>query len=305
MAPSRIVVGYDGSESSRVALTWALDDARWRGVPVLIAHVLEPALRSWISDPPGAASCEDMSRDAAERHAQRLVSAAEHECRREVPGVGIESLILQGSPAAALLDQLGDAEMVVVGSRGLGAFTELLLGSTVVQLVSHAPCPVVVVRSLAYRAPGPEAGRVVVGVDVFRPTDETLAFAFEEASLRGVGLTAIHACQAPFVETRVDTLLAPWRRTYPEVDVRQQAVRGEPVTALVDASIGAALVVVGSRGAGGFRGLLRGSVSHSGVHHAQSAVALVRHPAWPDDRLERTRWEREVSSTLTPGASKG
>jgi nucleotide-binding universal stress UspA family protein len=187
--------------------------------------------------------------------------------------------------------------MVVVGSRGLAGFTELLVGSTVVQLVSHAPCPVVVVRSLPYLTPGDEAGRVIVGVDGSPSSDETLAFAFEEASLRGQGLTAVHAWHVPFMEvpsrgdvydvelaagveaesrSHVAGALAPWRDKYPDVDVRQLVVHGDPVQTIVEASTGAALTVVGSRGRGGFRNLLLGSVSHGVVHHARSAVAVVR-----------------------------
>ncbi len=292
MTTKRIVVGYDGSESSRVALTWALREARSRAIPVLIVHALNPVAGT-------LAGLGTYARFSADRRAaaERMLLAAVHESRREVPGVELESRVVEGPTVPALLEELAGAELAVVGSRGLGGFTELLVGSVAVQLVTYAPCPVVVVRSLDYAAPGPEAGRVVVAVDGSTPSSEAVGFAFEEASLRGVGLTAMHVWEAPFFELPargpapensfmdeveqaelrlLSEALAGWREKYPDVEVRQRLVHGEPAQAVAEASPGAELVVVGSRGRGGFRALLLGSVSHAVLHHARCAVAVVR-----------------------------
>jgi nucleotide-binding universal stress UspA family protein len=294
MSEQRIVVGYDGSESSRVALTWALAEAAARRAPVVAMHVLDVTAAPWaVGSARTARPSEEMRAEG-----ERLLLAALHESRREAPDVALETRLLEGPTAGVLLEQLADAQMVLVGSGGLGEIADLFAGSTDVKLVSHASCPVVVVRSLEYQEPGPEAGRIVVGVDGAARSGDVLAFAFEEASVRGTGLTAVHAWQEPFPEIHghgshpgdwpvdvIDTeahetlagLLEPWEEKMPEVDVRTRVVHGEPARQLVAASPGAALVVVGSRGRRGFATLLLGSVGHSVVHHAQAPVALVRH----------------------------
>ena len=172
--------------------------------------------------------------------------------------------------------------MIVVGSRGLGGFSGLLLGSVGVQLAAHAGCPVVVVRRDG-RADGPEAGRVVVGVDGSHDADRAMRFAFEQASFRGVGLTAVHTYIWPDSTGPGDMLplvydeddlrdderrllaesVAGWTDKFPDVDVRRSVVRGTAAGVLTHLSHGAELLVVGSRGRGGFTGLLLGSVSQA------------------------------------------
>jgi nucleotide-binding universal stress UspA family protein len=293
MSTKQLVVGFDGSESSRLALTWAMQDARTRGLPVLLAH----ALYSAVGPVEGFVTSAEAGPEALLVAAHEMVTAAEHEARREVPGVELSSRIVTGPPVQALLGLLGSAELLVVGSRGLGSFKELLLGSTSLELAAGASCPVVVVRSTGYTEPGPQAGRVVVGVDGSTGSARALALAFEEASLRGIGLSAVCAWQVPNYEAygwassvtdqsmvsvyereahrSLSESLAGWQEKYPDVDVRPVLVRSEPVAALVNASLGAEAVVLGSRGLGGFRSLLLGSVTHGVLHHARCAVAVV------------------------------
>jgi nucleotide-binding universal stress UspA family protein len=294
MNARQIVVGFDGSESSRLALTWAMRAAKARRLPVLLAHVGVAGIASV-----GAShTLSEGTHDALMQAEQAMLTAATHEARRETPGVEVTSTIVTGIPVDALLGVLTDAELVVVGSRGLGAFTELLVGSTSLQLATYAPCPVVVVRSSEYVPPGAEAGRVVVGVDGSSGSAQALEFAFQEASLRGCGLTAVYAWEVPSVEAygwlRVPPpenilpvyerdarrvlaeSLAGWTEKFPDVDVHRLAVHAAPVAALVAASAGAEVVVVGSRGMGGFRSLLIGSVGHGVLHHAHCPVAVVR-----------------------------
>lgn len=189
--------------------------------------------------------------------------------------------------------------MLVVGSRGLGGLTRLLLGSTGIQVATHSLRPVVVVRPPdAAGSAGPEAGRVVVGVDSSRSSEAAVAFAFEQAARHGLGLTALLALDMPYLDVpgRVDSIpetvlaaeheaartwlgesLAGWRENYPDIDVRARTQPGQAARVLLDASSGAHLLVVGSRGRGGFGSLLLGSVSHAVLHHAHRPVAVV-HP---------------------------
>ena len=204
----------------------------------------------------------------------------------------------RGQAAAALVEVSARADTVVVGSRGRGSVGAAVAGSTSLQVAAHASCPVVVVRTLSTATP--TLSRVVVGVDGSPVSSEAIGYAFAQASQREVGLTVVHAWDVEFVEGAIAVAstsdlwkrlgdeeraltaesVAGWAEKYPDVDVRTHVVRGHPVDVLVSESEGAELVVVGSRGRGGFSGLLMGSVSHGVLHRAQSPVAVVRpHPA--------------------------
>jgi nucleotide-binding universal stress UspA family protein len=281
MATGRIVVGYDGSYSGRVALAWGARAAQSRHAPLLVAHVgypPAPAIASFVTlmDPspePLLEADEDLLDDAARR------------VRLEVPELEVGTAAVHGPVVARLLELLADAQLGVVGCRGLGTLAEKLVGSTSLKLAVHAPCPLVVVRSSYYCEPGQDAGRVVIGVDGSSNADAAVAFAFDEAQLRGCGVTAVYAWDAPVGdgygrERQASRMLSwwldGWSDKYPEVDVRQRLVRDTPAASLVAASAGAELVVVGAHGSGGRRSLLLGSVTHAVLHGTHSAVAVVR-----------------------------
>ena len=196
MTTPHIVVGFDGSESSRAALTYALRAAGKRDWAVHIAHVGIAGISAVGAVPIDAAGSHDELM-ASER---KMVRAIVEEARAEAPTVEVTSQILSGRPAKALIEAAEGAEMVVVGSRGLGTFTGLAVGSTSQQLASYAPCPVVVVRPTGHLPLGPEAGRVVVGVDGSTGSAKAIEFAFEEAAARQCGLTAVYAWQVPSFE---------------------------------------------------------------------------------------------------------
>jgi nucleotide-binding universal stress UspA family protein len=275
-----IVVGYDGSASSTKALEWAVAEARSRRTPLRIVHALaSPAVAIT-----GFGIYEPLDSELVAKVGEQTLASAVERVQEIAPELAVDTRLIAGAPAKGLLDNLDNAELVV--------------GSTAVALATHARCPVIVLRdAVAGPADTLEAGRVVVGVDGSELSRDALAFAFEEASLRGAGLTALHAWEVPFFDVRghggpevpdamrefqgeemrlLSESLAGWREKYPDVDVRQTLVHQEPVKALVDSSPGAALVVVGSRGRGGFRSMLLGSVSHALVHHARCPVAVVR-----------------------------
>jgi nucleotide-binding universal stress UspA family protein len=225
------------------------------------------------------------------------VAAAAVAAAGVVPGLAVEQEVVTGFPVPVLSAEATRARLVVLGDRGLGGFTGLLVGSVAVALSAHAPCPVVVVRGPTPGAPPPLEGPVVVGIDGSPTSEAALAFAFEAADLRGVPLLAVHTWTDYQIESTMVAVLegdaidadehrllaerlAGWGEKYPDVRVQRLVTRYRPARTLLEQSAHAQLVVVGSRGRGGFAGMLLGSVSHAMLHHAGCPVAVVR-PAAP------------------------
>jgi nucleotide-binding universal stress UspA family protein len=224
--------------------------------------------------------------------ADALLADAAEQARAAHPGLEVTSDLVVAAPAPVLVGLSREAALVVVGCRGLGSFAGMLLGSVGTQVSAHARCPVVVVRGET--ADAADRGQVVVGVDGSACAQVALGFAFEEAALRGSGLTVLHAWTPPAMPGRdrrvrdteasaiesvgerlLAVALAEWEGKYPGVTVRRQVVHTTPAKALVATSAGAELVVVGSRGRGGFAGLRLGSTSQTVLHHAACPVAVV------------------------------
>lgn len=289
---SEVVVGVDGSPESMTAVEWAALDAARRHRRLHVVHAY-----AWpVVYPPLGAQQTPALRKAIREAAERVVDAAVARAGQAAAGVPVTTTLAVEPAATALLHAAQHADSVVVGSRGLGGFTGLLLGSVGVQLAAHAPCPAVVVRRAGEDSPGPEAGRVVVGLDGSHEADRAMRYALEQASFRGVGLTAVHTYMwpdttgpgdmMPLVYDRADLRdderralaesVAGWADKFPDVEVRQSTVRGGAAGVLTRLSHGAELLVVGSRGRGGFTGLLLGSVSQAVIHHAGCPVAVVR-----------------------------
>jgi nucleotide-binding universal stress UspA family protein len=299
MSGHPILVGYDGSDHARAALRWAVDVAQRRNAPVHIVFAIDwPSVVPPMSYTPGWPD-EQMRRDA-----EGVVAEAAAEAHRIAPQLTVRSTVADGPAAAALWSRTAEARMVVLGHRGIGGFSGLLLGSVGVAVSAHAHCPVVVVRGEA--PPEGTHQPVAVGVDESPQAHLAIGFAFEEAASRGVGLVAVRAWEPPQLPwhsvTRplvldVDELeaaerhllteaLAGWRDKYPAVPVSTRLIPSGAVPALIAVSHDAQLVVVGSRGRGGFAGLLLGSVSQQLLHHAYCPVAVVREAAGPAGSAE-------------------
>jgi nucleotide-binding universal stress UspA family protein len=190
-----------------------------------------------------------------------------------------------GRAARVLCQHSGDADMVVVGQRGRGGLPGSLLGSTGQQVCAHARGRVVVVRGHWHPAAGYVPGPVVVGADGSDGSRAAIAFAAEEAMLREVPLLALCALAdspgslggAGRMQEAFDQDIARWEKEYPELTILRQVTFSQPRTALLDATSGAQLLVVGSRGRGGLAGMLLGSVSQAMLHHARCPVGVV-HP---------------------------
>jgi nucleotide-binding universal stress UspA family protein len=209
--------------------------------------------------------------------------------QREHPGLRVETEVTIGNPTTVLVDESRGASLVVLGSRGLGGFTGLLVGSVSTQVATHARAPVMVVRGAhrddPHAPPAPGEGPVVVGVDGSSRSAAAVEFALAEAAARGQPLVAVHVWEVPRrseQEARgvAEEATAGAAGRYPQVRVEHRTVDAvNAARALLDVGeeVGASLVVVGSRGRGGFSGLLLGSVSQAVLGHAHRTVAVV-HP---------------------------
>ncbi|WP_214414451.1 universal stress protein [Sphaerisporangium fuscum] len=281
----RIVAGVDGSESAAAALEWAADDAARRGRALRIVHVREP----WAQRFPFH-RVEGFD-DALNEYCEGVLAKAAEQARERAPGLPVTTELLTGTVVELLRQEADGAEALVLGSRGMGGFTGMVLGSVGLGVAGHARGPVVVMRGDAPRTPH---GEVVVGVDGSAQSEAALRYAFEQAASRRSRVHALYAwtmaAYSPLAIGYADAMrdvleaevravkqwLAPWREKYPDVPLAESDVCGHPVPALVEASRSADLVVVGSRGLGGFGSALLGSVSHGVLHHAHCPVAVVR-----------------------------
>jgi len=286
MQRTDIVVGYDGSASSRAALRYAVSQARLRNAPVRVLAVFD---YNWRGARFGGA--EELELTVRQR-IQKMVDEAVTEMRMAAPGVNISGTAQLGSPGPALLAASRTAAVVVVGSRGHGGFGGLMLGSVGQHVATHAQCPVIVVRGKVDTAEGP----VVVGADASEHGDHTLGVAFEEADRRKAPLIAIRAYALPvpygvmamstmpydpdeLKRTEAEALansVRPWREKYPDVEVETLVAQASAGRVLVDVSSSAGLVVVGSHGHGVIAGTLLGSISLQVLHHADCPVLVVR-----------------------------
>ncbi|MFF5209667.1 universal stress protein [Streptosporangium sp. NPDC000396] len=277
------VVGADDSPSSRAAVEWAADDAMRRGCALRIVHVCEDlGYDIPLQTPPGF-------RDSVSEYCQGVLDAAADLVRDRAPGLEVEISLETGRVVEVLRREAEDAEQLVVGGRGRGGFTGLLLGSVPLRLAGHVPVPVVVVKGALEQ----EHGEVVVGVEGSAHSAVVLRYAFEEAARREARLHAVYAWEMPVLgpyapvytplveeisvtgKRVVEEALASWQEKYPQVEVEKTAICEHPVVALRDASESADLVVVGSRGLGALSAAVLGSVSHGVLHHARCPVAVV------------------------------
>ena len=285
---TEVVVGVDGSAPSRAALRWAAAEAGRRALPLRIRlayHWRVPGTRF--------ASSAQLER-AAQELAELTVHDAVAEATAASPGLAVSGEVVLGDASWVLMSVLHPTALAVVGSHGHNDVSATLLGSVGLQLATCAPCPVMVVRGRSNAITGP----VLVGVDGSPAAERALGVAFEQAASRGSDLLVVRAFRPPeppwldsvrrayyrpgAVE---DQLLAdlhhsvePWHGTFPRVRAECRVVVGRPGAVLVDRSRHAALVVVGSRGHGGFAGLLLGSVSHHLLHRGECTVLVVPEP---------------------------
>jgi nucleotide-binding universal stress UspA family protein len=283
---SPVVVGVDGSPESRVAIDLGIREAGLHRRPLRLIHAFVwPTLGVFVGPSP-----EGPPEGGLANEADRLVRDAVARACQAAPDLEISGEVITGAAAPVLLDQARHAAMIVLGSRGLGGFAGLLLGSVAIQVAAHAPSPVLVARGELI-----ESGPVVVGVDGSEVSRHAIEFALTEARARGTDMLAVTSwwrvpdsreVELPLVYDTDDVRqanqrfladeMAEYRRRFGDVTVREEVRHGRAADQLVAVSKGAQLIVVGARGRGGFTGLLLGSVSQALLHHAHCPVAVVR-----------------------------
>jgi nucleotide-binding universal stress UspA family protein len=281
-----IIAGVDGSPQSLSAAETAAREAGVRGRPLRVVHgFIWPYMRV-----PLGPSELGPATGGLRHEAERIVSEAVDRARAAAPGVDVTGEVVTGSAAQALISRSAGAVMIVVGDRGLGAFTGLLAGSVAVHVAAHAACPVMVVRGRAQ-----PSGPILLACDGSPAGEPAVGFAFQEAALRDVELEALHVWRGPAPAEAGDILfpvydealvqseeervlaeaLAGWHEKYPDVPVHRRVVHGPVRRTVIEATEHSQLAIVGSRGSGGFAGLLLGSVSQAVLHHAACPLVVV------------------------------
>jgi nucleotide-binding universal stress UspA family protein len=291
--PRRIVVGVDGSTPSHTALRWAAREAALRKVPLTLVHVLPVGLFRWGYGYATEPLVQDFTK-LQEEEGQRILADATRVVRETTADnspVEIHTELMFSSPVPTLIDLSKDADMMVVGCRGHGAWGRAVLGSVSTGLVHHAHCPVAVIHDEPSQLPD-VAAPVVVGIDGSPASELATAIAFDEAALRAVELVAMHSWADfswPAYEGRtcwfdlraeaeeiLAERLAGWTERYPNVSVRRVVTPDEASRHLVEEAESAQLLVVGSHGRGGFAGMMLGSVSTAVVHASHTPVIVAR-----------------------------
>ena len=289
MATKPVIVGVDGSEQSLLAVEWAALEARRHSSPLRIVSAPDvmPRMHAYHASPAEIAA-------ALRGISARALDAAITRSEEVAPGLAVDTRLLSGPPAVAVAESGSDASMLVVGARGAGGFAAMMLGSVSRYVATWAPCPVVVVReetTAVHR-------EIAVGIRDPEDVTGTLAFAFEEAALRGADLVAVHTwywlpvtsqASGPAGALRppdpaqisaeagrhLAAALEQWHGKYPEVRVRQDVVRGHPARVLASYSARADLVVIGRHGHPAGPGPGIGSIQHAVLDHAHGPVAVV------------------------------
>jgi nucleotide-binding universal stress UspA family protein len=280
-SPSReaVVVGVDHKTSSGPAVDAGVAQARLSHRPLHLVYATGVGLVTWSPE------YLDEQGEFMKKVRDRIASSA--------PDVEVTYAVHVADPSALLVQESESASLVVMGSAGLGQARDVLRGAATPKVLAHAHCPVMVTP---HSGGGDPAGPIVVGVDSDDHSLGALDWAFAEASAQGAPLVAVHTWwweePNPFLsggewenewvevaeaqKLELSEMLAGWREKYPDVEVRTSVVRGQAALVLEDVSHSARLVVVGTRGRGGFAGLLLGSVSGHVAHHAHCPVVVVR-----------------------------
>jgi nucleotide-binding universal stress UspA family protein len=288
-----IVVGFDGSSGSEGALDWAANTARRQGRPLTVLHVSDLA-----AAPARTAFLPDVLSESLAEAANATLKVGVQRAAVVLDRSDITGTAVIGSPAAELVAASQGAALVVTGCRARGRLASGLLGSVSYAVTAHAKCPAVVVRGHETAYPD-AAHEVVVGVDDSDASQRALDVAADIAAETGATLHIVrveplhspdswasvetrhagsehtHALRAE-AEATLERAEKQTRGSHPDLTIETEVLYGDAGHALAPLGDRAGLLVVGSRGRGGFSGLLLGSVSHAVIHEANCPVMVIR-----------------------------
>jgi nucleotide-binding universal stress UspA family protein len=290
-----ITVGLDGSPESLAAADWAAREALLRDAPLRLVHAWQ--WHPYAYSPLAGAAVPPSADDPRREWAERLPRETAARIAERHPRLPISAERIPEQPVTALLAVAEDADLLVLGSRGLGAVAGFLVGSVALAVVARTERPVVLVRAGERHEDDHLTGDVVLGLDLENPDDSVLGFAFDAASRRAAGLRVVHGWSLPpyyygyggaldpqlnaelgaQVQHRLTEVLRPWRDKFPGIEVNEQAVIGSAGSHLVDASRDASLVVVGRRNRRTPAGSHIGPVTQAVLHHSAAPVAVIPH----------------------------
>ncbi|GAB3209558.1 universal stress protein [Nocardia tengchongensis] len=275
-----VIVAVDESAGSAVA--WAAHTAALHHAPLHLLRVLE------ITPDEGlglgtAITTQDYSQ--LEEHGNWVLQTAAAEAAEAAPGLTITTELATGAVVPTLLERTRQARMLVGGARGGGTLRRALLGSVSSVLARRAHCPFVVVRDGVPFPVDLPTRPILVGVDGTKISEPAIRAALEEASVRGVAVIALHAEGAsddPEMDALDDYVLAEslagWQERYPNVRIDRETAHDTPERSLLALSSGSQLLVVGTRGRGGFAGKVFGSTSQSLLLRVQTPIMIAPTP---------------------------
>lgn len=283
-----IVVGVDGSTHADIALRWAAREAELTGAQLYLVYAYPRRYGRQRSPEQDHEQAVKMLDTVVDRNRAALEAVS---WRSHAQSAG------RGSPATVLIDEAQQADLIAVGNRGGGGFSDLLLGSTSYRLTSGTTTPVVVVRAdlPSKVVDGPFPLPVVVGVDGSETSDRALRWAAAEARRRDVTLNVLHAAPLPThfamsavpdVDQERELVISEGQKVIDRavehagdaldgLDVRTHALVGPIADAMATFAGSRHLIVVGARGHSYFVGLMLGSTSHQILHHAKAPVVIV------------------------------
>ena len=286
MTDSRVVVGVDGSPLAKTAVLQAAHVASSRGLPLHLLHALAPDL-------PMLGFGEPSHRDVVTEHGRALLRDAAARAHAAHPDLTVTTALTDGFASHALVTTSRRAALVAVGAVGHSLQSRASLGAVAMQVLTHAACPVLVVDHESTGSPVP-GSRVVVGVDGSEASLDALRAAVREAAALDGVVEVVHAWQPrgasdptlaaasswedyeAEIGRRVDGAVASMRASHPDPKVELHVEREDPVHALVTHSAGAGLLVVGSRGSGGFQGLHVGATTLRLVARSACPTLVIR-----------------------------
>lgn len=246
-----IVVGIDGSPAAEVAIRWAVTEAASQKTPLHLVHATGAGVSG----------------------SRALVDRAVAQIHDLEPAIEVDARLEYGAPSTALVMASGQAQLVVIGSRGLGVMVGALVGATGLDLAANARCPVVVVRpDLA----GDSGTRVVIGYDGSSASESALDLGLDYARRHDLAVRVVAAQPAGTELHRItDAELQDAVHSRGGHDAELIQITGHPAEHLLELSADARLIVLGARGRGGFSGMLIGSISQTVLQHAPCPVAII------------------------------